>query len=273
MTVGSNRMLGFVGALLTALGSVSQFLALQQYIYPFATLSFNGFGILFGILGFIGFILFMIAMYGLSKDYGDSSIFNNALYAILSGIIGGLATAAVAIAIVFSHLGSIVSSINPTNFSSTSIAEIVQNFIGYLTPILIVASIVALIPAWFYMRAFSRLASKSEVRLFRTAGLLLIIGAVVNVVMACIGVLLVLAASVPASVVLYMPVVGGVVSFVAWIFATDAFYSMKSQTKERLSTLIPQSYASAGEQVRYCPYCGTQNRADAAYCKQCGKRL
>ncbi len=261
MTVGSNKTLGFVGALLMVLGSVSQFLSLEQVFYPLGNLGFSGFGALFSVLGFVGLILFIIAMYGLSKDYGDSSIFNNVLYGLLSSIIGAVATAGLAVFLVFSQLSSIFSGFNPTDFSSAAMSEIVRNFIGYLLPIFVVGTIVALIQALFYMR------------LFNTAGRLLIAGAALGVAMACVGVLLVLAASVPSYIIIYMPLVGGVVSFVAWILVTKAFHSIKVPVEEKQLWRSPQAYAPAGGQVRYCPYCGAQNRAEAAFCKQCGKKL
>ncbi len=273
MTVGSNKTLGFVGVLLMVLGSVSQFLSLEQVFYPLGNLGFSGFGALFSVLGFVGLILFIIAMYGLSKDYGDSSIFNNVLYGLLSSIIGAVAAAGLAVALVFSQLSSIFSSFNPTDFSSSYMSEIVRNFIGYLLPIFVVGTIVALIQALFYMRAFNRLASKSGVHLFNTAGRLLIAGAALGVAMVCVGVLLVSAASVPSSIIIYLPLVGGVVSFVAWILATTAFHSMKAPAEEKQPWRSPQAYAPAYGQVRYCPYCGAQNRAEAAFCKQCGKKL
>ena len=270
MAIGSNRMLGFIGALLTVLGSVSAFLSLAYLLFP----SFNipGVSILFGVSGLAGLILFMIAMKGFSVDYKDSAIFDNALYGLLSSIAMGVVIGVLAVAVVFSNLSSIIPTVTPGSVPSFT-SDFLQPIMVSLVPVFLFASVLAFVPALFNLRAFSKLAAKSEVRLFRTAGLLGVAGVAVAMLFAFIVSLLVFVASIPATAVLAMSVVGSMISYVMWIVAAKAFYSIKAPASQAPPPLTPQVSAPATGQVRYCSYCGAENLADAAFCARCGKKL
>jgi uncharacterized membrane protein len=262
LAIESNRILGFVGALLTVIGLVSAFLALARFFFP--TLDITGVGALFGVSGLVGLILFMIAMKGFAVDYKDAAIFDNALYGLLSSIAIGAVAGVLAVAVVFLNLSSIITTFTP---------DFLQSIMGYLVPVFLVVSVLALVPAIFNLRAFYRLAGKSGVRLFRTAGLLGLAGTVVAMMFAFIGFLLVLVASIPASAVLAISVVGAMISYVMWIVAAKAFYSIRAPKREAPPLLTPQVSAAATGQVKYCSYCGAENVADAVFCMQCGKKL
>jgi uncharacterized membrane protein len=268
--VDSNRTLGFVGALLITLGVAAQFLTIEQFYFPIA--AFSGIGATFGVLGFIGIILFLIAMHGFAKDYDDASIFNSALYGFLSSIVGGAVMGVLAIVLVLSNYASFFNGFNPSLFSSTSLQDLLQRFIGVLVYVFIAASIVGLIQALFYKRVFDRLAGKSGVRLFHTVGLLMVVGASLTVITSLIAALLVVAVSEPATTVLLLPAIGGAVGFAAWVVATKAFLSIKPPVSPTHLPPTTQTYPSATGQVKYCPYCGAPNRVDAAYCTHCGKQ-
>jgi uncharacterized membrane protein len=66
------------------------------------------------------------------------------------------------------------------------------------------AAIIAILNGFFYRRAFYALAEKSGEGNFRTAGLLMIIGGALTIV-----------------------IVGGLIFFIGWIFAAMGFFSMK----------------------------------------------
>jgi uncharacterized membrane protein len=270
LAIASNRMLGFVGALLTVLGSVSAFLALARFFFP--TLDITGFGILFGVSGLAGLILFMIAMKGFAVDYKDAAIFNNALYGLLSNIAIGVVAGVLAVAVVFLNLGSIITAVTPGSVPSFT-ADFLQSIMGYLVPVFLVVSVLAVVPALFNLRAFSRLAGKSGVRLFRTAGLLGLAGVAVAMMFAFIVSLLVLVASIPTSAVFAMSVVGSMISYVMWIVAAKAFYSIRAPTRKAPQLLTPQVTAAATGQMKYCSYCGAENLPDAVFCAHCGKKL
>jgi uncharacterized membrane protein len=231
MALESNRMMGFIGALLTVIGSIYSFFSLTQFFYPsLPSLSIGGGGALFGVLGLVGIILFMVAMKGFAVDYRDSSIFDNALYWIISSIILGAMAGGVAVALVFSNLGNIIPTFTPG--SVPELPEILGSMIGYSTPVLLVVSLIAWVPAIFNLRAFYRLADKSGVRLFRTAGLLGVVGALVTIALAWIAALLIYVTLIPNTAVLSVSVVGGLIGFVAWILAAKAFYSIRVPTSQ-----------------------------------------
>jgi uncharacterized membrane protein len=98
MTLESNRMLGGIGALLIVISSITSFLSLARFFFP--NLNVAGFGSLFGVLGLVGIILFLIAMKGFAVHYKAPSIFNNALYWLISSIIAGVVAGVLAVAIV-----------------------------------------------------------------------------------------------------------------------------------------------------------------------------
>jgi uncharacterized membrane protein len=265
LTVQSNGVLGFVGALLTALGYVAQFTSGGLFYYPLS--GFSGYGAVFGVLGFVGAILFLVAMNGLAKDYGDSAIFNNALYGFLANIVGAVVIVLLAVAVVFANFSNIAHNFNTATFLPSNFPEIFQSIIGYLIPVFVAASIVALIQAFLYMRAFKRLGEKSGMKLFKTAGLLFVISAAVTIATAFVGVLLIIAFAVSAMVVFAIPIFGGAVSLAAWILAAKAYYSL------RATEASPSQPSTAPvSQVKYCPHCGGQNRVDAEYCVHCGKK-
>lgn len=270
MAVELNRLLGFIGALLTVIGSVSAFLSLVYFLFP----SFNIAGVssISGVLGLAGLILFMIAMKGFSVDYKDAAIFDNALYALISSIVLGVVAGGLAVAVVFLNLSNIIATFTPGSVPRFT-PEFFQSIMSYLVPVFLVVSVLAVVPALFNLRAFSRLAAKSGVRLFRTAGLLGLAGTVVAMTFAFIGFLLVLAASVPGPAVLALSAVGSVIHYALWILVAKAFYSVRALKSQVLQPLAPQVSAVAAVQVMYCSYCGAENLPDAVFCARCGKKL
>jgi uncharacterized membrane protein len=96
MAVGSNRMLGGIGALLFVVSALSPLLVLPRLLDLYSTSSaVSPFSWVFGLAGLAGLVLFMVAMRGFASDYRDMGIFNNALYGVLSsivvaGVAGGL---------------------------------------------------------------------------------------------------------------------------------------------------------------------------------------
>lgn len=88
----SNKNLGGIGAILMFIG-----------IFPYIST--------FGLIELVGAILVLVAMKGFADYYREAGIFNNALYAIISAIVGAGAFVAIAfLAFVdfFSELASIL---------------------------------------------------------------------------------------------------------------------------------------------------------------------
>jgi uncharacterized membrane protein len=73
--------------------------------------------LLLPILSFVGCILFLVAMHGLANYYKDHSIFSNALYAFITGIVGTIAIIAIAIITLvaeFAHINTAITTPIPT---------------------------------------------------------------------------------------------------------------------------------------------------------------
>jgi uncharacterized membrane protein/ribosomal protein L40E len=199
-----------------------------------------------GVVSVIGIILFLVSMHGLSQYYNERGIFTNVLYGFLISIIGGAVVFSVVFAYIFLSITSVASTrtYNPSVFPT---------FILVLLGIFVSALVIGIVSAIFYMRAFNKLGNKSGVNSFNTAGLLYLIGAVLTIVL-----------------------IGGVIIWTAWIFATLGFKSLKPKAAEipTYTYSAPQTTATSSfSQVKYCQYCGAHNALDAVYCTACGKQL
>ena len=166
MSFESGKSMAGIGALLLVIGSFVPFLSL------------------------VGIILLLVGLRNLAQHYKDDSIFQNSLYAVIFGIVGIVAAGVVLASFFFGGL-----------LSGGSGA-----FLGLAAGIilaLVVAFIFYILMAIYFRRTFDSLANKSGQGMFRTAGLLLLIGAILTIV-----------------------IIGLVLIFIAWILATIAFFSM-----------------------------------------------
>ncbi|HDQ06264.1 MAG TPA: DUF996 domain-containing protein [Candidatus Bathyarchaeota archaeon] len=170
MSIETSRILGGVGALLMFIG-----------VLPYVSF--------FGVIEVIGLILVMVALYNLSSYYREARIFNNALYGLIAGIVGCLISAGVLIITVLTSLKDFLYEVFPDwngdwttlsgltpNPSNISIENIVP-FIAGIFAVLIIFWVFFIIAAFFFKRSFGKLSEKSGIGLFSTAGLLLLIGA------------------------------------------------------------------------------------------------
>jgi uncharacterized membrane protein len=174
MEIGTSKILGGVGALLMFIG-----------ILPYVNY--------FGVIELVGLVLVMVALYNLGSHYGEGGIFNNALYGLILGIVGGVVSIAVVIITVLTSLTDFLYTLfpdwngdwtalsgltpDPSNLSLESLAP----FLVGLFAVLIILWVFSIIAAFFIRRSFGTLSAKSGVGLFSTAGLLLLIGAVLIV--------------------------------------------------------------------------------------------
>ena len=241
MSLDSDKTLGGVGALLIAIGM----------IVPF--------------LGLIGIILVIIAMKHLAEYYKDNSIYRDALYGLIFGIVAILAFGIFVFSLFF------VTSVSSVTTTATSMmAQAAAPFtipaalgsIGVIVLALFVVFIFFILEAIFFRRAFDALGARSGEGNFRTAGLLLLIGAVLTIVL--IGILLI---------------------FVGWILAAVGYFSIKTQpapgqaafagttTAAAAGTVVPSQPFAFPSGKKYCPNCGAENTAEAAFCASCGNKL
>jgi uncharacterized membrane protein len=203
---------------------------------------FIGF-IALGVLGLIGIILFLISMHSLSQYYNEPGIFKNALYGFLVNIIGVVVLIVVLFALILTEIASAAHS---------SVTNVIGGFITVFLVVILSALLITILSAVLYMRAFNKLGEKSGVHSFNTAGLLYLIGAALTIVL-----------------------VGGLLVWIAWIFAFSGFNSLKPKTAEpstvSYSTQQPPAYDLT--QKKFCPHCGAKISPDSVYCANCGKQL
>ena len=198
MDFGTSKNLSGIGALLlvvAALGSAVPYL---------------------GLVGLIGLILLAIGLKGLADFYNEQGIFKNALYSIIIAVVGGVVTVATvaitavsALATIGLDLGNIEDWANIGTDLGAYFADF-ANFSQLWTIIsaviigLVVLFVFGIIAMYFLRKSMNQLSSKSGVGLFGTAGLLMLIGAVLTIV-----------------------AVGLILIWIGLILATVAFFKMK----------------------------------------------
>jgi uncharacterized membrane protein len=198
MTLQSNKTLGGVGALL-------------MVISPFLV---SGFTLLVGL---VGLILALIAVKGLSDHYNEPSIFNNSLYGVILSIVGVVVFVAalfvVAISFFTNVLGIELSTAlsDPTAFTNIDWTEamILDNLLDHVAALvgsLVVLFVFVVVAAIFYRKSLTTLAEKTGIGRFGTAGLLILIGAVLTII-----------------------VVGFLLIWVALILVTVAFFQIREE--------------------------------------------
>ncbi len=207
MTLESSKTLGGVGAILIIVGSLGSI----------------GLGYV-GILSLIGIILVLIALKGLSDHYNEGGIFNNALYGIITAIIGGV----VSVAVVVMGVLAAISKLGITDWNEW-MTQVQQNITDWnvfwplIEPIVIgiVAALIVLfiffiISAVFFRKSLSTLSTKSGEKIFGTAGLLWLIGAILTIIL-----------------------VGLILIWVAWILIAIGFFSIKTTAAQPPATVPP----------------------------------
>ncbi len=178
MKLETSKLLGGIGALLMFIG-----------VIPFVSY--------YGIVEIIGVILVLAALYGIGSFYKDSTIFNNAIYGVIAGVVGVVVAAAVVIVVVLSNISDFLTKIFPswngdwsTLPSLSGITPTMSNIgFGDIIPF-ITAGIMVFVILWVFSitaaflvrRSLIQLSIKSNVGLFGTAGLLLLIGAILVIV-------------------------------------------------------------------------------------------
>ncbi len=198
MTFESSKNLSAVGSLLIVIGAAA----------GFAT-SFSG------ILSLIGIILLLIGLKGLANYYKEEGIFNNALYSIIIAIVGcvvsiGIIAASAVTALAdlgidwaniedWANIGTDVGTVF-TDFDFSTIATL----LGAILVGVIVLFVVMILAMYFLRKSMDQLSTKSGVGLFGTAGILVLIGAVI-------------------------PVIGLLIIWIGFILATVAFFQMKKE--------------------------------------------
>ena len=184
----------------------------------------------------VGIILVLIAMRGMADYYNDDDIFKNTLYGFIFGVISVIALIAVILMIAF---GSAITLPYATPFAG----------IGLVVLTFVVLYAFSLIAAIFYQKALNILSKKSGESMFQTAGLILLIGAII-------------------------PAVGEILKLIAWILAAVGFFNIRIPSQPPSPTPSPTPAPTfTSKEKRFCRYCGTQLPSDALFCSKCGKKV
>jgi uncharacterized membrane protein len=178
MNLETSRILGGIGALLMFIG-----------VIPYISY--------FGIVELIGAILVLTALYSLGRYYQEGGIFNNALYGIVTGIVGVVIAVAVGISVVLVNIQDFLMKLFPSwngdwstipslsgmtpNTSNIGIGDIIPFIVGAIL-IFVILWVFAIIATFLIRRSLTQLSAKSSVGLFGTAGILLLIGAFLVIV-------------------------------------------------------------------------------------------
>lgn len=214
MTLESSKSLGGVGAILLLVGTL-----------PFIS-SYS-----FGLLALVGVILILVGLNGLANIYKERGIFNNSLYGLIAGIVGLVIAVVVVFVSVLSSLADFLQKIYPSwngdwstisslsgmtpNVTNIAFSDIVPLLEGLLV-VFLVLWVFVIVWAFFARRSLKMLAVKSSVGLFSTASLLLLIGAVLTIVL-----------------------IGFLLMWVAVLLMAIAFFQIKPQAEQPLSTVAP----------------------------------
>jgi uncharacterized membrane protein len=182
--------MGGIGAILVVIG----FLGVFAYGYT-------------ALLSLIGIILTLIALKGMADHYNEAGIFNNALYGVIAVIIGAVAAVGTLIAMFFMA----ISDINIDWADPAAIQAYFMDFnnlwgiIGAAVLALVVLFIFAVFSAILFRKSLTSLAARSGEKIFETAGLLWLIGAVLTIIL-----------------------VGFILIGMAWILIAVGFFSIKT---------------------------------------------
>jgi uncharacterized membrane protein len=183
MTLQSSKNLGGIGAILLFIGMI-------PFGQPYL-----------GVIAFIGFVLVLVALHGLANYYKEKGIFNNALYGFIAAIVGVAAAVAAALYVVFytSILTDFLHKIYPdwngswsslinmgasaTPNTSNLAASDFTPLLGAVFGVFVILWVFLIVSAYFNRRSLKKLSEKANVGLFSTAGLVLIIGAVLAIIL------------------------------------------------------------------------------------------
>jgi uncharacterized membrane protein len=218
MSLESSKTLGGIGAILLLVGTLP---VISTYT--------------FGVIGLVGLILVLIALYRLANFYNDKGIFNNAIYGVITGVVGAVVTGIVAVIAVLASLSSLetfigelypgwipgdwasLSGMTPTIPSNIDFSPL-ASFLAAIVAIFAVIIIFAVAATYFFRRSLKQLSVKTTIGLFSTAGLMLFIGAFLLIL-------------------LIIP--GLIVMWLAVLILAIAFFQIKAQPEQPITTMAP----------------------------------
>jgi uncharacterized membrane protein len=212
MTLESSKILGGIGAILMFIG-----------VLP--TINY------LGIIEIIGLILVLVALHSLANYYREGGIFRHAVYGVAVAVVGGIITGVLAVAVVLSNIKDLLTQVYPgwngdwstlqgmtpntTNFDVSTIFPLISG----LLVVLVLVWVVTIIAAFFIYRSLKQVSNKSNTGLFGTAGLILLIGAII-------------------------PIIGLILMWISALILAIAFFTLKPQEQPMATATSPPPQAT-----------------------------
>ncbi len=159
------------------LGVILQFIGVAGDIF------LHGFGF---IISIVGLILLLLAIKSISDYYSNQRPFRYILYSIISAIVFGIISALAIILILVPVIFSLSTTPGPRSASSTLLSNI-----GFIFIIMLILLLGILLPIIFEYLAYNEIWNLTGIDDFHTAGLLLLIGIILTVII--IGIFLIIA--------------------------------------------------------------------------------
>src|SRR5712691_3655630 len=203
-------------------------------------------------LSLVGWILILLATKEISDSVQDKTIFDDALLAGITAVIGAVVFAFVFALVVFT--GSSAGPFAPGPFA----------FSGLFLGILGAFWVFTIISAIFLKRSYEKISQRLNISAFATTGLLYLVGAALTIVL-----------------------VGFLIFFIALIFQVVAYFSIQDRPPSpgwgqpapqtsASSSVTPQpatlSQQQAPVESRFCFKCGAKLPSFAVFCTSCGAK-
>ena len=181
-SLGQAKTLGGVGSILVLLSPI-----------PYAG----------AVLSIVGFIMILIAVKYIADVLGDQKIFNNMIISVVLAIIGIVVAVVVVLSAVYSLIGLGRYTYTPgTTTLPTGFSAVIVSIIAGL----VVIWIFYLVASIFLKRSYDTIATRLNIGMFHTTGLLYLIGAATAIIF-----------------------VGFIIVFIAEILQIVAFFSLPEQ--------------------------------------------
>jgi len=202
-------------------------------------------------LSLVGWILILLATKEISESVQDKTIFDDALLAGITAVIGAVVFALVFALAVFT--GSVAGRFAPGTFV----------FSGLFLGVLAAFWVFTIISAIFLKRSYEKISQRLNVSAFATAGLLYLIGAALTIVL-----------------------VGFLILLIALIFQVVAYFSIQDRpptagwsqpaSQPFASPPVTQQPASPLQQPtvesKFCFKCGAKLPGATVFCTSCGAK-
>ncbi len=154
------------------------------------------------VLLILGLVLMLVAVKNVADTLGDQPIFNNMMYSVILAIIGPV----IAAVVVFMAAASLTSTFRGFTPGTTTLPSGFLAALGFIILAGVILVVCILISTIFLKRSYDTIATKLRVDMFRTTGLLFLIGAATLIVG-----------------------IGVVILFIAAILQIVAFFSIPEQ--------------------------------------------